>query len=469
MKKAKRVYRIDVAAFESALQAHMKDFADLVPQQQQYIEIMINRFVNFSYDNCEFFKGHLLLTESQLMKWMKQISRKYTVEGAMRTFAIVDRFFHTLTDRGVASANPMREFVTRFGRRGWKGIAQALKSKHYYRALSSLRVSPKFTGAFGKQAKTYIHIHQAAGARYKTNEYILAEFNQFLRKHRIESIRDITPSIVLDWARSQTCRQFTCRGKLLRLAHFFRYLCSLKLVNRNPVTDAVIGSFGPPGQSFEPYIYSHQELILLLEASKQLQSDVWYKLKPETFYTLISILYAMGLRVTEALRLRVGDINIHQGTVFIRKSKFYKERVLPYGPKLSQCIQNYLDARKGIFTPVAANDPLFIGRRCEFLRATKVDKSFPRLLDASGIVVPDGERRPRLHDLRHTFAVHRLLKWYREGVDVQSKLVLLATFMGHAEIFSTQIYLTITDSLLSEANKRFYHSFGRLAKKEVKS
>jgi RNA polymerase sigma factor (sigma-70 family) len=228
----------------------MKDFADLSPRQQQYIEIMINRFVPFSYDNCEYFKGHLLLTESQLMKWMKQTARKYTVEGAMRTFATVDRLFQSLTDRGVASANPMKEFVTRFGRRGWTGIAQALKSKHYHVALSSLRIGPRFTGAFGKQAETYIQIHQAAGARYKANEYILAEFNQFLWKHRIESIREITPSIVLEWVRSQTCQQFTRRGKLLRLAHFFRYLCSLKLVNRNPVTQAVIGSFGPAVRSF---------------------------------------------------------------------------------------------------------------------------------------------------------------------------------------------------------------------------
>ena len=462
MRKAKHIYRINVAAIESALQAYMKDFDDLVPRQQQYIEIMINRFVSFSYDNCEYFKGHLLLTESQLMKWLKQTARKYTVEGAMRTFATVDRLFQAFTDGGVASANPMNEFVTRFGRRGWKGIAQALKSKQYHVALSSLRIGPRFTGAFGKQAKTYIHIHQAAGAKYKANEYILAEFNQFLRKHRIESIREIGPSIVLKWARSQTCRQFTCRGKLLRLAHFFRYLRSLKLVSCNPVTQAVIGSFGSPGQSFKPYIYSRQELSLLLEASKQLQSDVWYKLKSETFYTLIRILYTLGLRVTEALRLRVGDINIHRGTVFIRKGKFYKERVLPYGPKLGECIQSYLDVRKGIFTPVAGKDPLFIGRRCEFIRATKVDKFFPRLLEASGMVIPDSQRRPRLHDLRHAFAVHRLLRWYREGADVQSKLVLLATFMGHVEIFSTQIYLTITDSLLCEANERFYDSFGRL-------
>ena len=218
------IYQIDVAAIESAVQAYTEDFADLLPRQQQYMKIMTNRFVSFSYDNCEYFKGHLLLTESQLMKWMKQTACRYTVEGAMRTFATVDRLFQWLADRGVASANPMREFVSRFGRRGWTGIAQALKSEHFRVVLSSLRTRPRFTGAFGKQAETYIHIHRAAGSKYTANEYILGEFNQFLQKHGIESIREITPSIVLKWARLQTCQQFTRRGKLLRLAHFFRYL-----------------------------------------------------------------------------------------------------------------------------------------------------------------------------------------------------------------------------------------------------
>ena len=238
-------------------------------------------------------------------------------------------------------------------------------------------------------------------------------------------------------------------------------------MNHSPVTPAVIDSFGPPDQSFKPYIYSQQEVTALLERSKQLESDIWHKLKPETFYTLISMLYTLGLRVGEALRLRICDINTNQRTVFIRKSKFYKERVLPYGPKLGECIQRYLYARRKVLKPVTAKDPFFIGRYCEFLTSTKVDKFFPRLLHASGIVVSDDRRRPRLHDLRHTFAVHRLLKWYQEGVDVQSKLVLLATFMGHVEIFSTQIYLTITDSLLGEANKRFYNEFGIFFEQEI--
>ena len=462
MSKPKRIYRVDVTRLEPSLTEYIKKFSDMVRRQQWYQEVMINRFVTFAYDNCEYYKGHLLLTEYQLMKWMKEIARGFCLESAMRNFAAVDKFLQFLANNGVISVNPMRVFIARFGKKGWKGIAKALKFEHYHRLLPSLRVNPRFTGVFGKQAETYISIHRAAGAKYKTNEYILMEFNRFLQKCGIESLRKITPGLVLEWAHLQTCQQFTRRIKLLRLAHFFRYMCSLKLVNHNPVTRAVINTYGPSGQSFKPYIYSQQEITQLLEASKQLRSDIWYKLKPETFHIFIGILYTLGLRVTEALHLRISDINIDQRTVFIRKSKFYKERILPYGPKLGECIQKYLDVRREVFKPVSAKDPFLVGRRCEFLNSQKVDKFFPRLLDASGISVPDARRRPRLHDLRHTFAVHRLLRWYKEGADVQSKLMLLATFMGHVEIFSTQIYLTITDSLLSEANKRFYNGFGTL-------
>jgi site-specific recombinase XerD len=363
----------------------------------------------------------------------------------------------------------MGAFLARYDRQGWKGIAKALKSTEYWPLLIALKSRPRFTGTFGKHATTYINMHRAAGAKYRTNECILLQFNRFLRKQGIESLRKVTPSVIVEWAQLQTCQHVTRRHKLLRLAHFFRYLNLLKLVSRNPVTQAVLDSFGPTGQSFKPYIYSREEITSLLECSKQLQSDMWYKLKPETFSTLVSILYTLGLRVSEALRLRIGDINIEHGTIFVRKSKFYKERVLPYGPKLGRCLERYVDVRRRVLNPVTDKDPLFIGRRREFMSAAKVDKFFPRLLNACNIITPLRRRRPRLHDLRHTFAVHRLMRWYQEGVDVQGKLVLLATFMGHAEIFSTQIYLNITDSILSEANRRFYHSFGRLSEEEVRS
>ncbi len=177
---------------------------------------------------------------------------------------------------------------------------------------------------------------------------------------------------------------------------------------------------------------------------------------------LIRLLYTLGLRSGEALRLRIGDIDTVQATLFIRRSKFFKERIVPYGPRLAVHIQKYLELRKSFFVPVTGDAPLFFGRRGAVIPTAEIDKFLPYLLDEAGIETAPGKRRPRWHDLRHSFAVSRLLRWYEEGGDVQSKLTVLSTFMGHVEIYSTQIYLTITDNLLNEANKRFYTEFGQL-------
>ena len=96
MSKPKRIYRIDITRLEPSLTEYMKNFSDMVRRQQWYQGVMINRFITFAYDNCEYFKGHLLLTESQLMKWLKEIARGFCLESAMRNFAAVDKFLQFL-------------------------------------------------------------------------------------------------------------------------------------------------------------------------------------------------------------------------------------------------------------------------------------------------------------------------------------------------------------------------------------
>ena len=146
----------------------------------------------------------------------------------------------------------------------------------------------------------------------------------------------------------------------------------------------------------------------------------------------------------------------------IREAKFHKERYVPYGPRLAECLTKYLDARRRNGVPTNGESPVFIRWSDQPLSVGTFRRHYLAAMKIAGIVQGEG-RRPRVHDLRHTFAVHRLLRWYREGVDVQKRLVLLSTFMGHVSIYSTQVYLTITGSLLGEANKRFLKAFGSIA------
>ena len=256
------------------------------------------------------------------------------------------------------------------------------------------------------------------------------------------------------------CRNNSRKGKLYILKRFFDYSCDMEVLQHNPVSDFLINSFGRSCKSFKPYIYTHDEINQLLIGAKQLTPNHLFTLKPQTLHMIIILLYGLGLRIGEALRLTIKDVDLHQEVLLIRNSKFYKDRIIPFGPKLGKHFKTYLGLRCKLFESVKEDDPLFITRRCGFIRNRTIQYVFLDVLKAAEIDVRQGQGQPRLHDLRHTFAVHRLLQWYREGVDVQIKLPLLSTFMGHVNIYSTQVYLTITDDILREADHRFYKQFG---------
>jgi len=459
--------RIDVRKTEKAFNDYLARPDDVGNRERRRRVVVLTRFLTFLYNRCKYVQGSLVLRERHLWRWLRKEARTFISESVMRSCVTVNEFLDHLVHTQAASGNLLAAIKGRFGRRGWTGIVLALQSGRGTQSMNALRVRPPFRGVFGQEAQIYLEMHRATGSKYKTNEAILKEFNRYLKKHTIDSLDAITPGLVVEWVRSQTCTQGTRYGKLLRLAHFFRYLHSLQVVRSNPVTPAALDTFFAVRSSLAPHIYTHDQIVALLEASRKLPRDRWYKLKPETFSLLIALLYTLGLRLGEALRIQIGDIDFDQQTIHIRPSKFRKERLLPFGPRLAEAIRHYLEVRLTLFTPVPIEAPLFIGRYCAFMSVVKIDKSFPALLQAARIVTQPGHQHPRLHDLRHTFAVHRLIRWYKEGADVQSKLILLSTFMGHVDIFSTQLYLTMTDELLNEANRRFHGTFGKHFDREV--
>ena len=155
-------------------------------------------------------------------------------------------------------------------------------------------------------------------------------------------------------------------------------------------------------------------------------------------------------------------------TLLIAQTKFHKSRLIPFGPKLGQRLRTYLGQRRGLFGTCYEDDPLFVAYRRKPMSYTTLMKIFRAALCSIGLTRDSGLPVPRLHDLRHSFAVHRLLQWYKEGGDVQNQLPVLATFMGHVNVVSTQVYLTITFELLHEANVRFHRHFGRQFDQEVR-
>jgi len=236
------------------------------------------------------------------------------------------------------------------------------------------------------------------------------------------------------------------------LCGFYRYLLSRGYVTSTPLPVQI----PKEPERLVPYIYSRAELHCLLQAA--LKESHWCKLEPVTLRALLLLLYGAGLRISEALRLTLSDVDLQQCLLTIRETKFYKTRLVPLGADLSQALTNYLAARFKAEHPSPPEAFLLLTRHSLPVSVQLAEDTFKRLCRRVGVRRKDASRYvPRLHDLRHTFAVHRLTACYRGGGDVQRLLPQLATYLGHVDLDSTQRYLTLTPELLSQASNRFEH------------
>jgi len=276
-----------------------------------------------------------------------------------------------------------------------------------------------------------------------------------------DGAEDLTLDSFLGWTRSLEHLKSGVRRSRMRLV---RNLCLFRR-RREPVCFVPDQALFPPHHQYvQPYIFTEREIAQLIDTTGTLLTTRAYPLRALVFRLGIGLLYTTGLRRGELLRLRVGDHDPCTQSLLVRPSKFHKSRLLPLSPDTAQEIEQYLVARRAhrpeTITPEA---PLF-WNGSSILRSytgTGLHRVFHALLQQAGIRKPDGQF-PRVHDVRHTFAMNALLRWYRAGVDVQAKLPLLATYMGHVSIASTQYYLRFIEPLASAAGERFAACYGGL-------
>jgi integrase/recombinase XerD len=212
----------------------------------------------------------------------------------------------------------------------------------------------------------------------------------------------------------------------------------------------------PPGDVLDrrqwrvpPYLYSPREVTALMAAARALQPAF----RAVTWRTLIGLLAVTGMRQGEACRLRTEDVDLNEETVTIEDSKFGKSRMVFLHPTAAAALRAYDRARDEAFPGRAAGTFLVnsLGRP---LNSGNTPKTFAVLVAAAGIKAPPGQRAPRLHDLRHVFTVSTLLDWYRDGGDVQARLPVLSTWLGHVDPKSTYWYLSAVPELLGLAAAR---------------
>ncbi len=167
-------------------------------------------------------------------------------------------------------------------------------------------------------------------------------------------------------------------------------------------------------------------------------------------------MYRFDPSISEALSLTIADVDLVSGQLEIRETKFYKSRLVPICLQLKDAMARYAQRRREAGHPHSPDAPFFAGRTGHVLKIPTVQQAFCTLRVHAGICRTDGARyQPRLHDLRHAAAVNRLVAWYKAGTDVQKLLPMLSVYLGHVDLSSTQIYLTMTPELLHEASIRF--------------
>jgi integrase/recombinase XerD len=293
----------------------------------------------------------------------------------------------------------------------------------------------------------YIHRRRAVGAYLHGPETILRSFLHHYGNLDLHRIRTSQIKQFLNGRRG--VRPSTWRGKYGALKLFFVYWCLRGRLRQSPVPLTV----PKPLQDFIPYIYARAELLRLVKALPQCQRCSSCLISAGTFRALLLVLYGTGMRLGEALGLRVADVDLTQNLTRIRQTKFYKTRLVPIGDDVHRVIENCLLSpnRKN-----RADSPLFQSKTRERIKPAIAQRTFKRLRKMCGVQRPDTSSfQPRIHDLRHTFAVHRVTEWYRQGADVQRLLPALSTYLGHVSLESTQRYLSMTPELLQQANDRF--------------
>lgn len=296
---------------------------------------------------------------------------------------------------------------------------------------------------------SYVEFKRALGMRLRSEAATLRSFS---RQMGAIDISDVKPEAVQTFILGNGPVTASCKQHWSVLNSFYRYALSRQFAKTSPLPTR-LPKLPPPEP---PYIYTPDDLKRLLAATASLQTRKapW---RGRTFRTLLLLLYSTGLRIGEALALTLRDVDLRDQVITVRNGKFFKQRLVPRGPKLTAELADHAKARR-------RRQPLPTGEGSSFFAnslGTRWDlattqKFFRQLCQRAGIVRDGGPRRqPRLHDLRHTAAQHRIEAWYREGKDVQRLLPQLATYLGHRDIDGTQRYLQMTPELLREANQRF--------------
>jgi len=394
------------------------------------------------------------VSQASLTAWVQDRITVWPLHLVIHRARLVDRFLDWLVSGSYIAENPLAKLRAEFRQRSTAPIVRALADPNPIPALERLRTLPPFGSHLGPAMRGHIAAMRAAGFRYSDYENRLLGLDRFLQQEPNAAEQPLA-ILVQRWAQEASRLEV----HLARVQVGRVVARALQREDPSVITPRLDRQLVREvlRRQRRPHIFSSEEIRKLFQTALAFPSPR-APLRPRSLYTMLVLAYCAGLRLGEIARLRIGDVRIDQGVIEIRETKFFKTRRLPLSASALAALQSYIDARKKAGGPSDANSPLLWQQqdRCGYSRFT-VEGLLARVLRLAGVKPPrpSGRTGPRIHDLRHTFVVHRMTEWYRAGVNPEPMLPYLATYLGHKDIHSTLVYLTITQELLQLANDRF--------------
>ena len=300
----------------------------------------------------------------------------------------------------------------------------------------------------------YLALRRSLGFKMHDASRVLPRFVAFMEERQA---LHITTRLALEWVLQAKTVQPAERGRRLGFIRgFARYRSAT-----DPLTEVPSRELLPQASTrARPYLYTEQEVRGLLEAALKLPT-AWPStpLRPWVFHCLLGLLSVTGLRISEALDLKLDDVDLRQGVLTIRAAKLGRSRLVPLHPSAFSALLQYLQRRKQ-FLCERRSDYVFVSNRGTRLDRGRVQRVFHALSRQTGLRAPGVRNGPRLHDLRHRFAVQVLTRWYESGQDPARRLPALSTYLGHVCVAGTYWYLSNSPELMAPAMVRLERRWG---------
>ena len=390
------------------------------------------------------------LSVKTLRAWLQHEIQRSPLASVVHQTCVITRYldWRTATGRG---SHPLAELREQYGRL-LSPIVRALLEDDYESALQRLRPLPNWGSALGVAMREHITRMKSLGYRYEVQARDLRRFDRFLQRHPDLATASL-PQQLEAWGhespglrhqlRVQQCGQML--SKALHRMDTTAPILSIEAGLHRRVVQ----------QERRPHLFTEAEVERLLDAARTFPSRN-APLRPIALHAMITLAYCAGLRLGEIVSLTLSDLDLEGSLLEIRDTKFFKSRRLPLAPGAIKVLSCYLGARAAAGAPTAPDAPMWWTplRRCAYSYGM-TEKLLVRVIRRAGLKPAPGQRGPRVHDLRHTFVAHRMMQWYRDGVDPQTRLPHLATYLGHKDIRSTLVYLNITPELLQQASERY--------------